>query len=197
MKKHKGTKGFEKSEIPPRDSSINLKIVREIAENKKISIKQLTVALSKHQEFLNAGGKNGYFQRLSFDGIPLNSYITEVEHGTQLDLSSINFSPKISLEDKELSFANLSAAIFECVDFSRSILDGTLLTDSFLQYATFDNSSLKNVDFTHADLRNVSFKNANLEGADFEIANLEGADFTGANLKNAVFPGANLKNVIH
>ncbi|MDB5284325.1 MAG: pentapeptide repeat-containing protein [Bacteroidota bacterium] len=195
-KTHTAVPGFDKSEIPPRKSTMDAKLIRSMATNgAPLSAAELKSAVTEHKKFLHSGGSGGEFNRLEVSGLPLNIYMGAGTKGAQLVMRSKSVAPKSSMAKEDLSYADMAGMVAEEVDFSGSIFDGSLLTDSFFANSNFSGASLVGVDLTGSDLRNVSFKNADLTDADFEIANCEGADFTDAILDGAKFPGTNLKDI--
>ncbi len=192
----KGVEGFHQSEIPPGNNMMDTELIRSMAENSDaISKEEIDEKLAEHAKFLASGGANGSFMRLEVAGIPLNIYQGAGSEGSQLEIRMKKFEPGTSLAGKDLSYADLSGALCEHVDFSGANLDGAILTDGFFANASFEGASMRNIDFSGADFTNASFKNANLQDGDFEIVNCSNADFTGANIKGATFKGANLTGI--
>jgi uncharacterized protein YjbI with pentapeptide repeats len=194
MDKRKAVPGFKDSEVPPRDSTMNLELIRMMAEGtEEIPQKTLNTMIAEHKEFVFCGGSAGTFERLSVAGMPMNIFRGKVSGGTQLVVK--NLGKKSDLSGAELTCSDFSGSLCEEVDFSKAILDRSMFTEGFFKGSNFEGASCRGTDFTNSDLRYANFRNADLHNADFEIANCEYADFTGAILDGASFKGANLDNI--
>jgi uncharacterized protein YjbI with pentapeptide repeats len=191
MDKRKAIPGFKDSEVPPRNSDMNLELIRAMAEEaENIPQETLNAMLAMHTEFVMSGGSSGRFERLQVAGLPMNIFTGKVSHGTQLVLKKL--AGLSNLSGAELTCSDFSGSICEDVNFSKAILDRSMFTEAFFKGANFEGASCRGTDFTNSDLRYANFRNADLHNADFEIANCEYADFTGAILDGASFKGANL-----
>lgn len=73
--------------------------------------------------------------------------------------------------------ANISSAIFEQVDFSRSSLKNAIMSGSHFRSTNFHDAKL-----THTDLTGALFRNATLVGTDLQEATISGAFFEGVKL---------------
>ena len=80
-----------------------------------------------------------------------------------------------SCRDCDLSFLNLSNAIFPGLDVKGANMRGAVLA-----YGKFTGSNFRKVDFTEANLTYANFSGADLRKADLTKATIAGADFTGA-----------------
>lgn len=188
--------GFYQSEIPPRDSDMNADLIRSMAEGATpFTAEELKMMLEEHAAFINSGGGGGRFERLQVAGLPLNMYWGKNTAGKQFEVRMKQFSPDVSMEKAQLTYADFSGCLADEVNFQGATLDHSLMTDGFFAGANFDNVSAVGVDFTGSDLTGASFVNADLRNADFEIANCTGVDFTGANIQGAMFKGANLDGI--
>lgn len=106
------------------------------------------------------------------------------------------------LNDKTLSYVNLSMAYLIQGNFDRAILMNSNFSYASLMGVKFRQADLSGSDMRYSDLRRVDLKGANLSGSRLEgtkwgKANLESADLTGASLAgadliDADFRGANL-----
>lgn len=188
---------FPLAEIPPAASSMDLGLVRALA-NRSTPLEGITLrdALASHAEFLAHGGAGGHFQSLDMGGLPLCIYDRTASAGTQLVLRHQRLGAGVDCSDADLSFADLSSSLCEGVVFRGAKLVGSIAIDGFFAGADFAGADLSNVDFSRSRLEGCSFVGAKLEGADFENANLTGADFTDTDLSGARFPGALLERVI-
>lgn len=188
--------GFYQSEIPPRDSDMNPELIKNMATTAHPFTKDDLIAMiAQHADFIKSGGGGGRFERLQVAGLPLNMYWGKSSAGKQFEVRMKQFSPDVSMENVELTYADFAGCLAEDVNFQGAKLDHSLMTDAFLAGANFDNVSAVGVDFTGSDLTGASFVNADLRNADFEIANCTGVDFTGANIQGAMFKGANLDGI--
>lgn len=187
---------FEGSNIPPRESSMNMETIRSLAENSDPLEKQdIEDILNLHKQFLESGGAGGKWNIMQLSGLPMNIYNKDGESGKQIVMRSKAIAKGLDLTDQNISYADLSGVIAEEINFNNSKFDGSMATNAFFAKSSFIGASLVGADFTESDLQGVSFENADLTNADFEICNLMGADFTGAKIKGASFKGANLKDI--
>lgn len=178
---------------------INKRRIADLAKRSTpVSKSQLQQIIENHFDFLAAGGAGGKWQTILVNGLVLGIYDNPfvVNGGVQATFERANLS-KISLENKEIPFANFCGVYKENGDFRSANLSYCLFTDANLEGADFTGSNLQNTDFSRANLRYANFQNANLRGVDFENCDLAGADFRNTNLNHARFPGANLEDVLH
>lgn len=89
------------------------------------------------------------------------------------------------IESSDLANIDLSAAVFEPVEFLATRLTGALCSDA----------QWKSVLFQECKLDFALFRMASLEQCVFEKCNLAEADFYGANLTGAIFRGCDLSRV--
>lgn len=82
----------------------------------------------------------------------------------------------------------LSCAFLFNISLENADLSGANLKHSILCKANLSNTNLKNADLSHADLREINLQNADLDDTDFSCANLCGADLSNAkNINTAHF----------
>jgi len=98
--------------------------------------------------------------------------------------------PGTSLQENDLSRADLSAvdlsrANLSKIDLSESALTGAQLAQADLSHGKLQGSNLQQADLQQANCTYANFQNANLDGANFQQANLIGADLTRTNLTGA------------
>lgn len=103
----------------------------------------------------------------------------------------------VTLNDANLTFADLSEARMSAASLRSANLQGANLRKVNLAGAHLDRADLRNVDLAHAQLFIAKFNQANLRGSDLREANLveaelRMADISRANLREANLYGANL-----
>lgn len=94
----------------------------------------------------------------------------------------ITGTPVISLEDADLTYANLRTAR----------LDGVVLRGARLKKADLTGATLQNADLDSSNFRSANLFGATLRAANFQYATFVTADLTGADLSEVVFFGADL-----
>jgi uncharacterized protein YjbI with pentapeptide repeats len=114
-----------------------------------------------------------------------------------IDMSTADFTDHV-LKDFDLSYVNLSTAIFLGADLSGCDLSGATLRFSDMRYCQMRNTILAHADLSWANLQeavlmDASMESANLSNARMSGCNLVGADLSGADLRDADFRGASLK----
>ena len=122
--------------------------------------------------------------------IPLKSSYTrdDVLNGYRqgMDFSGRDLSG-LDLSDCDLPNTNLSGAILEKVNFSKSRLNNADFKNAILSGANFSEA-----DLTRADMSGVSGAGAIFAGAACEQALLGGADFAGADFSSSILNGADM-----
>jgi hypothetical protein len=151
--------------------------------------------VADHKEFLASGGSGGRWELLAVSGLPLCVYVdAEATKGKQLVLRLKKLA-KLSAKGADLSYADLSGAYYEGIDFSEADLSHSVLTDAIFVGANFKGADLTDADFSGSRLHNANFEGATLEGTDFEGCDLTGANFSKTDTLKAKFPGAIIKDV--
>ena len=141
-----------------------------------ISSNSLKVILSRHERWLESGGKEGE------KAVLIRAKLKRADlYG--LRLSQANFQ-QADLRGADLSEADLYEADFQ---------DANLI-DATLEWASLDGANLKWADLQGADLRWANLEGTNLTGANLRFADFEGANLKGAILCEADLYGTNLRN---
>jgi len=99
---------------------------------------------------------------------------------------------KTTLQQVDLSGADLSEAILSGADLKGAILSGADLSWAILSDANLSRADLNGAILSGADLRGANLSRATLSGAKLNSANLWEADLIEANLIEANLSGANL-----
>lgn len=98
----------------------------------------------------------------------------------------------LSLDDVDLSGADLTEANLSGATFSCANLSGANLAGASLIFVRFVGAEMAGVNLTGADLHLAKMGAANLTKSDMSGADLRGVDFTGANLWRVKLDGAHL-----
>ena len=114
----------------------------------------------------------------------------------QVDLSGANlwgaFLSDANLSEAYLSGANLWGAFLKEADLSGATLTQTDLSGAFLKEADLWGAFLREADLSGADLSGATLSGANLRGATLSGATLSGAFLREADLSETILSGANL-----
>jgi uncharacterized protein YjbI with pentapeptide repeats len=106
------------------------------------------------------------------------------------DLSAVNFSGSV------INNSIFSDTFFIASQFTDTVINNSDFNMTDMRYADFGVAALTNVDFTNADLRYVQFTGATLKNVTFTGADLRYADFAGASIKGkCIFTGATFVNL--
>ncbi len=116
----------------------------------------------------------------------------------------------VSLKGVDLSFADLSAAVWRNCDFTGSLLRGARVSGGFFRNCSFEDvalddaylrdslvggcegkaiTSFRRTSFRHADLRNTYYQYPVFEDCDFSNALLDGIDFESSRFVRCRFAG--------
>ncbi len=157
---------------------------------------EIHAMLAAHNVFLRDGGGAGKWTQMWVGPMVLATYLGATEvGGKQLSFVLKRIPRSIDLGEQDLRYSNLANCFCEEVDFSGSLLEGSVAVDGFWGRANFAGADLRRVDFSGSDLRGACFADADLRGADFECTDCTGADFRGAQLAGSRWPSAILDGI--
>ena len=135
-----------------------------MGELRKISLADLLIILSEHQEWLESGGEKG--TRANLIGTDL--------HGANLrnsDLIGALFVKGVLCE-ADLSYAELGSSDMRGSDLSGANLEGADLVGAMLEDANLANANLTKTDLSFVDLSQADLRGAELAGANFHRAEI-------------------------